>query len=47
MSKYFNFYRNIWLYHQDKTAEDIKKGVERNHITNEEYEEIIQTPRQI
>lgn len=45
MSKYFNFYKNIWLYHEDKTEEDIKKGIERNHITEQEYEEIISLAR--
>lgn len=45
MSKYFNFYKNIWLYHQDKTEADIKKGVEKNHITQEEYLSIISMKR--
>lgn len=47
MSKYFNFYKNIWLYHENKTEEDIKKAVEKNHITQEEYELIIAMPRKI
>lgn len=47
MSKYFNFYKNIWVYHKEKTENDIKKGVELNHISQEEYELIIQTPRKI
>ena len=45
MSRYFNFYRNIWLYHEDKTEEDIHKGVDKKHITEEEYEEIIAMER--
>lgn len=45
MSKYFNFYRNIWLYHEDKTEADIYKAVEKKQITQAEYEEIIAMER--
>lgn len=47
MSKYFNFYRNIWLYHEDKTEKDIQTGVTRKHITQEEYEVIVAMPREV
>ncbi len=45
----YSFFLNYWKYrtHEQASEEDIYKAVEKGRITEEEYQEIINTPKEV